>query len=138
MFPVILPFLIEIWQIKFTVKWSSLRKVFKYLANTLRAPQTDCFWKSIYCFTKKCAFQNMSAEFVIKNKAFSKNVGKPLITFTACNFKQKCCSFHWYFLEHLPIAASENVTKHAVSPQPENMMVYRYTMVYSSHSFFLI
>ena len=55
----------------------------------------------------------MSAKFVIKNKPFSKCPWKTLIILTACNFNKNA------FLEHLPMAASGNVTKYAVSSQYE-------------------
>ena len=81
-----------------------IKVVFKDFAKTLRAPPTDCFWKPIYCFIKKCVFQNLL-------KPFSIDAGKPFIILTAYHSSQK------YFLEHLPMTTSGNVTKHAVSPQ---------------------
>ena len=58
----------QIYYKKFFIKDS-----FQRFKNTLGAPSTGYFWKTIYCFTQKTHV----FEYVIKNKPFSIYVGKP-------------------------------------------------------------
>ena len=69
----------------------------------------------------------------MKNIPFSKNAGKTSIIFAACTFKKNPAIYN-DFLEQLPILASGNIIRYAVSVQYE----YWYTMVYSCKIFFLL
>ena len=74
----------QIWS-KFDIAWSTLKIVFKHFANTLTAPPTDCFWQSIYCFTKKMHVSEYACKICHKEYAifkkyketFNKNAALP-------------------------------------------------------------